>query len=235
MFFAGYISSPFQSLVSSLILTLVILLGVSLTFLVSSFLSRTFLKGMSSSFVLELPPYRAPQVGRVLVRSVLDRTVFVLARAVAVAAPAGVVIWVMANVYINNTSILIHCSAFLDPFARLIGLDGVILLAFILGFPANEIVIPIIIMSYMNTGSILELESLAELHSLLVANGWTPITAICTMLFSLIHFPCGTTCWTIRKETGSFKWTALSILIPTVIGIFVCFIVCQIGKLILSI
>ncbi len=235
MFFAGYISSPFRSFISSLILTLVILLGVALTFLVSSFLSKTFLKGIPSSFILELPPYRAPQVGKVLIRSVLDRTVFVLARAAAVAAPAGMVIWIMANVYINNTSILTHCSAFLDPFARLIGLDGVILLAFILGFPANEIVIPIIIMSYMNTGSILELESLTELHSLLVANGWTPITAICTMLFSLIHFPCGTTCWTIRKETGSFKWTALSILIPTVIGIFICFIVCQIGKLILSI
>ena len=179
---------------------------------------------MPSSFILELPPYRHPQTSKILIRSVLDRTIFVLGRAIAVAAPAGLLIWFMANIKFGNVSILIHCANFLDPFAKLIGMDGIILMAFILGFPANEIVFPIIIMSYMATGTLTELESCSQLHSLLVANGWTYITAICVMLFSLMHFPCGTTCLTIKKETGSWKWTALSFVIPTITGIIVCFI-----------
>ena len=155
----------------------------------------------------------------------LDRTIFVLGRAIAVAAPAGLIIWIMANIRINNFSILAYCSEFLDPFAKLIGLDGIILMAFILAFPANEIVFPIIIMSYMCTGSILALESPAQLHTLLTSHGWTHITAICVMLFSLMHFPCGTTCLTIKKETGSLKWTALAFIIPTICGIVTCFVV----------
>lgn len=224
MFFVGIAGGAMDSLLSTLILTGVIVLGVLLTFWVSRFLSETVLKGEPSSFTLELPPYRTPQIGKVIVRSIFDRTLFVLGRAVVVAAPAGLIIWILANVTVGDSSLLNHCSLFLDPFARLLGMDGVILLAFILGFPANEIVVPIIIMAYLSTGSILELDSLAELKALLVSNGWTWVTAVSTMLFCLIHWPCSTTCMTIKKETGSLKWTALSIAIPTVIGITVCFV-----------
>lgn len=224
MFFAGIVATPFQSFFSTILLTGVILLGVLLTFWVSRLLSITVLKGVPSSFTLELPPYRKPQIGKVIVRSVFDRTLFVLGRAIAVAAPAGLLIWIMANVTIGDISLLSHCSAFLDPFAKLLGLDGVILLAFILGFPANEIVVPIIIMAYMATGSILELDNLNLLKTLLVDNGWTWVTAVSTMLFCLIHWPCSTTCMTIKKETQSKKWTLLAFLLPTGIGMAVCFI-----------
>lgn len=223
--------SPYQSVLSALMLSGVIILGIFLTFSVSRLLSGTILKGIPSSFTLELPPYRKPQIGQVILRSLLDRTLFVLGRAVLVAAPAGLIIWLMANVMIGDASILAICSEFLDPFAKLLGLDGVILLAFILGFPANEIVVPIIIMAYMSTGSLLELGSLTELKSLLLSHGWTSITAISTMLFCLMHWPCSTTCLTIRKETGSFKWTLLAFLLPTVIGILVCFIFTTIARL----
>jgi len=224
MFFIGAAGGVFDTLLSALILTSVIVLGVFLTFWISRFLSETLLKGEPSSFTLELPPYRTPQIGKVIVRSIFDRTLFVLGRAVVVAAPAGVVIWLFANITVGDTTLLAYCSSFLDPFARWLGMDGVILLAFILGFPANEIVFPIIIMAYMSTGTILELDSLAELRSLLTANGWTWGTAVSTMLFCLCHWPCSTTCLTIKKETGSFKWTVLSIAIPTVIGMAVCFL-----------
>jgi len=224
MFFVGSFAGVFDTVISTLILAGTIVLGVLLTFLISRFLSETLLRGEPSSFTLELPPYRTPQIGRVLVRSLLDRTLFVLGRAVSVAAPAGLVIWVMANITVGDMSILAHCSGFLDPFAKLLGMDGVILLAFILGFPANEIVVPIIIMAYMSTNTILEMDSLPELKELFVANGWTWVTAVSTMLFCLIHWPCATTCLTIKKETGSWKWTGLSILLPTIVGILVCFV-----------
>lgn len=234
MFFTGTVAAGFcQSLVSTLILTAVIVFGVAMTLIVSRLLSGTLLKGMPSSFALELPPYRVPQVGKVIVRSVFDRTLFVLGRAAAVAAPAGLFIWLMANTYIDGSSILAICSGFLDPFARLLGLDGVILTAFILGLPANEIVMPIIIMSYMAGGTITDMSSVWELHTLLTANGWTWLTAVCTMLFSLMHFPCATTCITIYKETGSFKWTAAAFLIPTVTGIIICFITASAARLFL--
>ena len=223
MFFIGVNGGAASSLLSALLLTAVIVLGVFMTFLISRLLSKTILKGIPSSFTLELPPYRKPQVGKVIVRSIFDRTLFVLARAIVVAAPAGLLIWLMANITVADTSILSHCSGFLDPFARLLGLDGVILIAFILGFPANEIVVPIIIMAYMSQGSILELDNLNNLKALLVDNGWTWITAVSTILFSLMHWPCSTTLLTIKKETGSIKWTALSFFIPTVTGIIVCF------------
>jgi ferrous iron transport protein B len=231
MFFAGVIDGPLQSVVSTLLLTGVIVLGVVMTLFMSKLLSKTILKGLPSTFTLELPPYRKPQIGRVIVRSVFDRTLFVLGRAVSVAAPAGLIIWVMANIHVGDLSILAHCAQFLDPFAQFIGLDGYILMAFILGFPANEIVVPIIIMSYMSTGSILELDSLDQLRNLLVSNGWTWLTAICTMLFSLMHWPCGTTCWTIKKESGSWKWTAVSILLPTITGFIICFLVASTVRL----
>ncbi|AIY82115.1 ferrous iron transport protein B [Clostridium botulinum 202F] len=231
MFFAGMFVGPFQSIASALILTCVILLGVFMTLTISKILSKTILKGIPSSFTLELPPYRKPQVGKIIVRSIFDRTLFVLGRAIVVAAPAGLVIWLMANLNVNGLSILTHCANFLNPFAHLIGLDGYILMAFILGFPANEIVIPIIIMSYMATGSIIELSSTAQLHSLLLENGWTWLTAVCVMLFSLMHWPCSTTCLTIKKETQSLKWTAISFLVPTITGITICFIVTSIVRL----
>jgi ferrous iron transport protein B len=231
MFFAGSVALPFQSAVSTLWLIAVIVLGVFMTLSVSRILSKTILKGVPSSFALELPPYRRPQIGKVLVRSIFDRTLFVLGRAVTVAAPAGLIIWLLANIHAGDMSLLAHCANFLDPFAHLIGLDGVILMAFILGFPANEIVIPLIIMAYLANGSMIDMSNLETLRELLVSNGWTPVTALCTMLFSLMHFPCATTCLTIRKETGSFKWTALSILIPTATGILLCFLVANTARL----
>ena len=212
-----------NSLLSVIILMLVIIFGIFMTFIISKILSKTILKGVPSSFTLELPPYRKPQVIKVIVRSVLDRTIFVLGRAVSIAIPAGLVIWLMANVKFNSISVLSYTSNFLDPFASLLGMDGVILLAFILGFPANEIVMPIIIMSYMATGNLTDFSNLTELKTLLVDNGWTITTAISVMLFSLMHWPCSTTCLTIKKETKSNKWTLISILVPTLCGIVVCF------------
>ena len=231
MFFVCAAGGAFSSAVSALLLTGVILLGIFVTFGVTRLLSETLLKGTPSSFTLELPPYRKPQVGKVIVRSVLDRTLFVLGRAAAVAAPAGVVIWLLANITVGDVSLLGHCAAFLDPFAKLMGMDGVILIAFILGFPANEIVVPIIIMAYMAQGSILELGSLAEMKQLFVANGWTWVTAISVMLFSLMHWPCSTTLLTIKKETGSWKWTGLAAALPTAIGMCACILFTGIARL----
>lgn len=231
MFFSGMVAFSFRSLFSTLFLTSLIVLSVFMTLLASKLLSRTVLKGLPSSFVLELPPYRRPQIGKVIVRSVFDRTLFVLGRAAAVAAPAGIVIWLLSNIQINGLSILSHCTGFLDPFARAIGLDGVILMAFFLGFPANEIVFPIIIMSYLCSGSMMAMEDLTQLHALLSANGWTWLTAGCTILFSLMHFPCATTCWTIAKETKSLKWTLLAILLPTGFGMAACFFLASAARL----
>lgn len=224
MFFTGIFIGPFRSLASTVLLTLVILLGIFMTLMISKLLSKTILKGIPTTFTLELPPYRKPQIGKIIVRSIFDRTLFVLVRAISVAAPAGIIIWVMANISIGNLSILTHCANFLDPFAQYLGLDGYILMAFILGFPANEIVFPIIIMSYMATGSLLELGSTTELYNLLSANGWTWVTAVSVMLFCLMHWPCSTTCLTIKKETQSFKWTLISFLVPTITGMIICFV-----------
>jgi len=231
MFFVGMAAGPMQSVLSTIILTGVIVLGVIMTLLTSRFLSKTILKGLPSSFTLELPPYRRPQIGKIIVRSIFDRTLFVLGRAVMVAAPAGIIIWIMANINIAGSSLLSHCAGFLDPFARLIGLDGYILMAFILGFPANEIVVPIIIMSYMATGSLLELDSLSQLKELLLDNGWSWLTAICMMLFCLMHWPCSTSCLTIIKESGSWKWTGLAFIIPTLAGIVICFLVASFARM----
>ena len=225
MFFVGTSGGILSSIYGVLILLGVILFGIFMTFLVSKILSKTILKGETSSFVLELPPYRKPQILKIITRSMLDRTLFVLGRAICVAAPAGLVIWLFANITIGDATILTLCTQFLDSFARMIGLDGVILMAFILGLPANEIVVPIILMAYMATGEIVEMSNAFELKSILVQNGWTYVTARCTMIFSLMHWPCSTTCLTIKKETGSLKWMFLSMLIPTVAGVAVCFII----------
>lgn len=224
MFFIGTAGGFTSSLLSALGLTVVIVFGVMMTLLISRILSKTILKGLPSSFTLELPPYRRPQIGKVIVRSVFDRTLFVLGRAAAIAAPAGLIIWLLANITVGDVSVLQHCADFLDPFGRLLGMDGVILMAFILGFPANEIVVPIIIMTYMATGTLTDMSNLAELHTLLTENGWTWLTAVCTMLFSLMHWPCSTTCMTIKKETQSVKWTAVSFLVPALAGMVICFV-----------
>ena len=199
-----------------------LVLGVAGTLTCSRLLSATVLRGMPSSFALELPPFRKPRVGEIVVRSVLDRTLFVLGRAVAVAAPAGAAIWLMANVTVGGATLLAHCTGFFDPFARLFGLDGVILMAFLLGWPANEIVLPVMLMAYLSTGSLVEFDDLTALGQLLGQQGWTWLTAVCTMLFSLFHWPCSTTCLTIYKETGSVKWTALAIAMPTALGLGLC-------------
>lgn len=231
IFFAGMATGFFKTLLSSFILAGVILLGIAMTLITSKVLSTTILKGLPSSFTLELPPYRRPQIGKVILRSMIDRTLFVLARAVMAAAPAGLIIWIMANTNIDGQTILAMCSGFLDPFGKFIGMDGVILLAFLLGFPANEIVVPIMIMAYMAQGSLLEINDLSVLKELLVTNGWTWITALSTILFSLMHWPCSTTCLTIKKETGSLKWTLISIAIPTAAGIIICAVFANTARL----
>lgn len=225
IFFSSTISNSFlSSSITALSITALIIVGVLTTLLVSYVLSKTLLKGVPSTFTLELPPYRVPQIGRTIYTSIIDRTLFVLRRAIIVAIPAGIITWLFANIYIGDISILSYVSNFLDPLGKLIGLDGFILMAFILGFPANEIVIPILIMSYMATGKMIELDNLSTLGDLLRNNGWTYLTALNMMLFSLLHWPCTTTLMTIKKETKSNKWTLLGFLIPTSIAFIVCFI-----------
>lgn len=224
MFLVGVEGGFWNSLLGVLILMMVIGFGIFMTFVTSSVLSKTLLKGVPSSFTLELPPYRRPQYGKVIVRSIFDRTLFVLGRAITVAIPAGLVIWCLANININGGSLLSILSNELDPLGKLLGMDGVILLAFILAFPANEIVIPIIIMSYMSTGNLVDIGNLSTLREVLVSNGWTWVTAVSVMLFSLMHWPCSTTCLTVKKETSSIKWTILSIVIPTFCGVVICLI-----------
>lgn len=232
IFLVSSASGAVRSVTAALTLTGFILLGILMTLFVSYILSKTVLKGVPSSFTLELPPYRRPQPGKIIVRSICDRTLFVLKRAVIVAIPAGLLIWIMANVFIDGVSLLKYCSGFLDPFARIFGLDGVILLAFILGLPANEIVLPIIIMSYGMSGSLTDIPDLASLGQMLSQNGWTWVTALNVTLFTLFHWPCGTTCLTIKKETGSFKWTLASILVPTACGLALCFLTASSARLI---
>lgn len=231
VFFAGTAATPLNSLLTALILMLVILLGVFATMGVSKLLSLTLLKGEASSFTLELPPYRSPQIGKIIVRSILDRTLFVLGRAVVVAAPAGLIIWLLANIEIGNTSLISYATNFLDPFARILGMDGIILAAFILGFPANEIVIPIMIMLYTNTGVLTDADSLSQMLSLFTANGWTVTTALCVIVFYLMHFPCSTTCISIYKETKSLKWTLVSFFTPLLCGFLLCFIISTVSNI----
>ena len=231
IFFSSVIANNFlSSSITALSITLLIIVGVLTTLLVSYILSKTLLKGVPSTFTLELPPYRPPQVGRIIYTSIMDRTLFVLRRAVTVAIPAGIIIWIFANIHIGDITLLSYISNLLDPLGKLIGLDGFILLAFILGFPANEIVIPILIMSYMTTGKMVEFDELSALGNLLRDNGWTYLTALNMMLFSLLHWPCATTLITIKKETNSVKWTALGFLIPTAIAFVVCFLTTKIGR-----
>ena len=233
IFFASAVSSGGmgRSAAAALILTLLITGGIASALAVTAILSRTLLRGMPSSFTLELPPYRCPQFGKVIVRSVLDRTLFVLARAAAAAAPAGLIVWILANTVIGDASVLDRMVCLLEPVGTFMGLDGAILTAFILGLPANEIVIPITVMIYTSQGSLTETGSLAEMQQLLTENGWTWMTALCTMVFFLMHWPCATTLLTIKKETGSVKWTALAAIIPTVCGFILCSLIAGLGEL----
>ena len=218
-------SKLFNSLFNVGILTLLILLSIFITLIVSKILSKTILKGLPSFFTIELPPYRKPSVIKVIIRSIFDRTLFVLGRALIIALPAGIVIWLLANVSIGESSMINILSDFLNPFGIMIGLDGIILLAFILGFPANEIVVPIMMMTYLSNSHLVDISSLDTMKNILVSNGWTIKTAICTLIFILFHFPCSTTLLTIKKETGSVKWTILSFIIPLVVGVVLCLIV----------
>ena len=226
IFIAGTMNGIGATFISTLAVIFVILLGIFLTLLISKILSKTILKGMPSSFVLELPPYRKPQFGKVFIRSIFDRTLFVLGRAVSVAAPAGLVIWLFANTGFQDMSLLDIIANFLTPLANLMGLDGYILTAFILGIPANEIVLPIILMCYMGNGSLVNLDDTYQIGQILINNGWTMLTAINVMIFTCLHFPCATTLLTIKKETGSLKWTLLSFIIPTVCGVLICMLTC---------
>ncbi|MFZ5649586.1 MAG: nucleoside recognition domain-containing protein [Bacillota bacterium] len=229
---AGLLLLGSSSFAATFIVVSVVLLGITVTLAVSWGLSRTLLKGVPSSFALELPPYRMPQLGKTIIRSVCDRTLFVLGRAVSVAAPAGGIIWIMANVRVGDSSILAHVAGWLNPLGQLLGMDGYILTAFILGLPANEIVLPILIMSYLATGSMTTLDSPEALHRLLVVDhGWTWLTIVCVMLFALLHYPCGTTLWTVWRESGSARWTVLAALVPLVTACAVCFIVAQSARL----
>ncbi len=211
----------------------VVILGIVTTLLVSGFLSKTVLKGEPSSFTLELPPYRRPNLGQILYTSLIDRTLFVLWRAIFMAAPAGAVIWTLSAITVGGESLTAVFSSFLDPFGRSLGLDGVILLAYIIAIPANEIVVPTILMAYTGAGQMVEITSLAELHTLLVdGQGWTLLTAVCLMLFSLLHNPCSTTIFTIWKETGNRKWTVVGALMPLAIAFAVCFLVANVWRFI---
>lgn len=232
LFIVGTTQSSAETfLLAAISLTCVVIVGFFMTLVASWLLSKTILKGMPSAFFLELPPYRRPQVGKIIVRSLRDRTMFVLLRAVCVAAPAGLLIWCIGNIQVGSDTLLTIFAGALDPFARWIGLDGMILLAFILGFPANEIVIPLVLMGYLSSGTLVEINQLSDLAILLAQNGWTSVTAVCFILFSLFHWPCSTTCLTIRKETGSAKWMLIGMVLPTLFGVTLCFIVHSISVL----
>jgi ferrous iron transport protein B len=236
VFVAAAFQPALASLVAAASLAVIVLVGVFFTFLVSWGLSRTVLKGEPSSFTLELPPYRRPNIRQILYTSLIDRTLFVLWRAVVMAAPAGGLIWLLSHTTVAGTSLTDHIAAFLNPVGRAIGLDGVILLAYIIAIPANEIVIPTILMAYAGSGMLVQVDSLAELHALLVDHaGWTLLTAVCLMLFCVLHNPCSTTIWTVYKETGSAKWTVVGALLPLAIAFAVTFAVAQVARLVMRV
>ncbi|WP_155889944.1 nucleoside recognition domain-containing protein [Peribacillus kribbensis] len=221
LFMASHFTGGFKSLITTLVIIGLVMFGIVITFLVSWILSKTALKGVPTHYTLELPPYRRPKIFDTVIRSSLTKSWAVLMRAVKVAAPAAILTWIAGNIYIGDASVLQHVAQFLDPFGRLLGLDGYILMAFILGLPANEIVLPILLMGYLSTGSLTEAGSMAELKNILSEHGWTWLTALNMMLFSLLHYPCGTTLINIYKETKSKKWTFMAFLIPTVIAVIV--------------
>ncbi len=227
IFMGALVAPAYSSMLAALVVVGIIMTGIVVTLFISYLLSRTLLRGVPSFFVLELPPFRKPQLGQIIIRSLLDRTLFVLGRAVVIAAPAGALTWILANSFVGDVSVFTRLTSWLDPLGQIMGMDGIILMAFLLGLPANEIVLPIIIMGYMSAGSMLELDSMSALRTLLLDHGWTWITAICVMLFSLLHFPCGTTLYTIFKETRRARWTLLALLLPLILGILTTLLVNQ--------
>lgn len=227
LFMAAGFTGGMKSLVTTSVIVGIVLVGIIVTFIVSWVLSKTALKGVPTHYTLELPPYRRPKFFDTVIRSSLTKSLAVLTRAIKVAAPAAILTWVIANIYIGDTSILMYIVNFLDPFGKMLGLDGFILMAFLIGLPANEIVMPILLMGYLSTGSLTEVDSMVDLKRIFLEHGWTWLTALNMMLFSLLHFPCGTTLVNIYKETKSKKWTFLSFLIPTVIAIVVTFVIAQ--------
>lgn len=233
IFFIGTTSNLFNSFLNILFLLFVILLGIIVTFIISRILSNTILKGIPSFFMLELPPYRRPQLIKIIVNSLLNRTLFILGRAVIIAIPAGLIIWILSNINIGNISLLNYLSNHLHSIGNFLGMDGAIILAFILSFPANEIFIPLLIMIYTSNNVLTDISNINVLKEILINNHWTILTAICVLVFTLFHFPCSTTLLTIKKETNSFKWTILSFLLPLCIGICLCLIISIIGKIII--
>ncbi|WP_217585847.1 nucleoside recognition domain-containing protein [Lentibacillus saliphilus] len=228
LFMAAGFTGGMNTLVSTGVVVGIVLFGIATTLVVSWALSKTLLRGVPTHFTLELPPYRKPKIWNTIVRATLDKSWFVLKRAVIIAAPASLVTWILANVFVGDVSVLEHIAGFFDPFAQALGLDGYILMAFILGFPANEIVLPILLMSYLSTGSLIEVTNLSELKLIFLDHGWTWLTALNMMLFSLLHYPCGTTMFNIYKETKSWKWTFMAFLLPSAIAIIVTFIIAQV-------
>ena len=225
LFLTGSMTPFLRSAAASLILTGVIILCMLVSLAATKLLSLFVFKGRQSSMVLELPPYRKPQIIKTIIRSLIDKTAKILGRAVLVAVPAGVMIWLLTHITVGGQSLIVWCAGFLDPFGRLMGLDGTMLTAFILGFPANEIVLPIAVMIYQSGGTFGDIQSLSALYDVLIANGWSITTAICAIIFTVMHFPCSTTLITIRKETGSAFCTFVAFILPTVCGIICCMLV----------
>jgi ferrous iron transport protein B len=244
LFIGALAPAHLAGLISALSVVGIATLGVALTFVVSWALSRTVLRGEASTFSLELPPYRPPRIWRTIYTSVIDRTLIVLWRAVTFALPAGAVIWLIANIQVGGASLAEHLVNLLNPLGLLIGLNGVILVAYIVAIPANEIVIPTVLMLTVlvtgvsdvgaGAGVMFQLESEAQTKALLLAGGWTLLTAVNLMLFSLIHNPCSTTIATIYKETGSRKWTTVAALMPVAMGFAVTFVIAQVWRLVAS-
>lgn len=242
IFIGALVPARLAGVVSSFAVVMVVLIGIAFTFLVSWALSRSMLRGTASTFSLELPPYRPPRIWQTLYTSVIDRTLIILWRAVVWAIPAGLVIWLVSNIYVGESTVAEHFIGMLDPLGFLIGLNGVILIAYIIAIPANEIVIPTVLMLTVLTtglteigngaGVIFELDSQAGIVEILHAGGWTALTGINLMLFSLLHNPCSTTLYTIQKETRSWKWTILAAVIPLALGFVVCFFVAQVWRLV---
>ncbi len=231
IFVAAQFPAAFASFAAAGAVMAVVLLGVLVTLAVSWGLSRTVLKGEASAFTLELPPYRRPSILRILYTSLIDRTIFVLLRAMATAAPAGAVIWLLANLHWGEQSLARHCAHLLEPLGRAIGLDGVVLLAYVIAIPANEIVVPTMLMMYLGTGMMTEVSTFDQIRRILVEeNGWTLLTAVNLMLFSLLHNPCATTIITIWKETRSARWTAVGALMPLALAFLVTFVVATVAR-----
>jgi ferrous iron transport protein B len=231
VFIAASVPPAMASIIAAGSVVAVVVIGVIFTLVMSGLLSRTLLRGEASAFSLELPPFRRPNLRQIIYTSLIDRTIFVLWRAIQTAAPAGAVIWLLANLYVADTSLAWHVANALQPLGNAIGLDGVILLAYIIAIPANEIVVPTMLMMYLDAGMMTDLLAYSEMRSVLIGQyGWTTLTAINLMLFSLLHNPCATTILTMWKETRSLKWTTLGALAPLAIAFLVCFVVATIVR-----